>query len=638
MLRVVAAVATLLAACSRGQAPAPPPLVARNLLLVTIDTLRADRVGAYGYRAARTPALDATARGGARFERAYATAPITLTSHASLLTGLYPPGHGARHNGVRVKDGVPTLATVLRSKGFATAAFVAAFPLERRFGLATGFDDYGDRLPRDARGRPVNERPGREVADEAIGWLRHEQARPFFLWVHFFEPHAPYGDPARGALRPAGERYDEEVATADHEAGRVLAALGSRARDTLVIVAGDHGEAFGEHGEVGHSLFVYDTTLRIPLILRGPGVPAGRVVVEPVTLVDIVPTAMRLLGMAPIDGDGIDLRPVLEGHAVSPREIYAESFAPLLDFGWSSLRSVRSGPWKAISAPRPELYDVERDPGEQVDVAGAAGTSGPRGLGPGGPPAGAREVLRTLLARVDGYGPAEPSASDLRASHGSDTVSRLASLGYLQGRTIPGGSRADPKDRVALAARIAEVTSGEAQGARRLALLRAIAREDPGNGQMRLRLGDALAEAGNLREAEAHFEAAMAAGIPSADAHIGLAMCLAERGRLDTALATLEAGNRIEPGNQVVQANIGLLDARLGRTDAAADALRRALALDADFHEARFNLALVLARAGRRVEAEREAAELLRRLPPTAPQRGEVERLLRALRESPRSR
>ena len=298
----------VMAACSTER-PASKP-AARNLLLITIDTLRADHVGAYGYAPARTGTLDALAKSGAVFEHAYAAAPITLPSHATLLTGRYPPGHGARDNGLRISATVPTLATALHAKGFATGAFVAAFPLDHQFGLDRGFDVYGDFLPRAADGKLANERPAADVVNDAIAWLRQQnlelgtqnselrtpnserrttnaerRTSPFFLWVHVFEPHAPYGDPA--STRPLIDRYDEEIATADHEIGRLIAALGPAASSTLVVAAGDHGEAFGEHGEYAHSIFVYDTTLRVPLLMSGPGIRAGTRVAGAVTLADV---------------------------------------------------------------------------------------------------------------------------------------------------------------------------------------------------------------------------------------------------------------------------------------------------------------------------------------------------------------
>ncbi len=599
-----------LAGCGEPGAPAPPSLP-RHLVLITIDTLRADRVGAYGYSGARTPVLDEVARGGVRFERAFAPAPITLTSHASLLTGLYPPGHGARHNGMRVKPGTLTLAAHLRAQGFATAAFVAAFPLERRFGLDGGFEVYGDRLPRGVDGRPAAERPGYEVVDEAVAWWRASQADRRFLWVHLFEPHAPYGAPSAAAGRPASDRYDDEVALADREAGRLLAAISGAATDTLLVVASDHGEAFGEHGEVTHSLFVYDTTLRVPLLMRGRGLPAGLVVPDTVVLVDLVPTVTRLLGVAPLDPDGIDLSPCFEKRALPARDLYAESYAPLLDFGWSPLRSIRSGRWKAIEAPRPELYDVSADPGELHPRDEAA-------------------TLARLLDRVERFGPGLLPGQQVPAD--PEARSQLAALGYLHGGPAREGPRPDPKDRKALAARMQQAVSGEVTGPALKALLDAIVGDDPQNGQARQRLGYVLLEEGRAREAEPHFRAAIAARVPSADPYLGLAVCLGRRGAAGEALAVLREAAAVEPGNPVVLANIGIAEAALGRLPAATAALRSALERDADFHEARFNLARVLARAGRRDEAAREADELLRRLPPGAPQRTEVERLRAAVR------
>lgn len=603
--------ALVLAGCGgpREPARAVPPLP-RHLVLVTVDTLRPDRVGAYGYAAARTPALDAVARSGVRFDRAFATAPITLTSHASLLTGLYPPGHGARHNGMRLAAGTPTLAAHLRRHGFATGAFVAAFPLDRRFGLDAGFDVYGDRLPRRPDGRPGVERPAGEVVAEATAWWQGVRAERRFLWVHLFEPHAPYGDPAATPGRSPRERYDDEVAASDRAVGRLLEALGPAAADTLLVVASDHGEAFGEHGELTHSLFVYDTTLRVALLARGPGLPAGLAVADPVALIDVTPTCTRLLGVPPLDGDGIDLAPAFAGRTLAPRDLYAESFAPLLDFGWSPLRAIRSGPWKAIEAPRAELYDLAADPGE----------SSPR------------EEARTLaglLSRMTRFGSA---SIDPVPGGDPEARSRLAALGYLQGGSLRHGARPDPKDRRQLAARIATAFSGEVQGGALRALLERIAREDPGNGQVRQRLGYALIEEGRAREAEGHFREAIAARIPSADPYLGLARCLAARGAARDALETLRRAAVVEPGNAVVLANIGIAEAAGARLGEATAALEEALTLDPDLHEARFNLARVYARAGRRGEASLQAEELMRRLPANAPQRLEVERLRAALR------
>jgi choline-sulfatase len=637
---LIALVLALSACNSPSPPPGPPPASARNLVLVTIDTLRADRVGAYGYTRARTPAIDALARRGARFDKAYATAPITLTSHASLMTGLYPPGHGGRHNGMRVDQNVPQLAETLAAAGFSTAAFVSAFPLDRRFGLNKGFATYSDRMPRGPRGRLENERPGRQTTDEAIAWLgtlstlstlgtkgtsgTHgtpgtpgtpgTQSVPpgprFFLWLHLFEPHAPYGDPRSG--RSTADRYDDEIAEADLQVGRVFEALGANAANSLIVVVADHGEAFGEHGEISHSLFVYDTTLRVPLVITGPGVPA-RVIAAPVSLADVAPTVLRLLGVKPFDADGIDLAPALAGAELPGRDLYAESFAPLLDFGWSPLRSLRSQGFKYIAAPRAELYEVERDPGETRDIV----SSQP-------------QRAADLQERVQRY-----STTSLEPTERiePEALARLQALGYVSGSGDGrAAGRADPKDRAALAARISQVTSGELQGKELETALRQILAEDPKNPQANLRLAYVLLESGRCAAAMPLLNNAIGARVPTADAHLGLALCQAEARQVDRAVATLKEAERVEPDNPVVFANLGILLSDAGRHADGIPPLQRAIELDPDFHEARFNLARVLARANRRQEAAREAEELLRRLPASAPQRAEVQRLLAALR------
>jgi choline-sulfatase len=607
---VIVAALVALAACGaeRAAAPAAETAAARSFLLVTVDTLRADRVGAYGDGTARTPAMDALAARGARFTRAFATAPITLTSHASLMTGRYPAGHGGRHNGTRIDPAVPTLAERLSQADFATGAFVAAFPLDRRFGLNRGFETYDDRMPRGGDGRLANERPGRVVVDEALAWLQANRARRFFLWVHLFEPHAPYGDARTG--QPAAARYGEEVAEADRQLARLVDALGEQRETTLIAVTSDHGEAFGEHGEIAHSIFVYDTTLRVPLLLAGPGL-APRTIDAPVSLVDVAPTVLTRLGVTRLDADGMDLGPALTGAAVPERVLYAESFAPLLDFGWSPLRAVREGGWKYIAAPAPELFDLTADPGETRNVAAAA-----------------RARAATLQTAVERFGPGELPP---REPADRETAARLQSLGYVSGGGSS-GARPDPKDRRETAARIAQVTSGEVHGAALQGLLASILDEDPRNPLANLRLGYLLLESQRCGEAVPRFAAAIAANYPSADAHLGLAACQAASRDFAAAAATLRAADRVEPGNPVVQANLGLMLSDGGQPAAAVAPLQRALAIDPDLHQARFGLAIAFARAGRRGEAAAEAEALLRRLPPGAPQRPEVERLLAAVR------
>jgi len=605
-----------LAGCGSNTVPSAPatkPAAARNVLLITIDTLRADHVGVYGYASARTPVMDAVARGGVRFEKAWAAAPITLTSHASLLTGRYPPGHGARHNGIPVSSTVPTLATALKSAGFSTAAFVSAFPLDKRFGLQRGFDVYDDELPRAADGRHLNERPGAETASRALAWLRAPRGDRFFLWVHLFDPHAPYGDPSAQNARPALQRYDDEIATADREAGRVMAGLGDAAASTLVVIAADHGEAFGEHGEMGHSIFVYDTTLHVPMVMQGPGVPKGVAVKGDVSLVDVAPTITALLGLQQMDVDGRTLVSAFDRHPLDTRPIYAESFAPLFDFGWAGLRAVRDGAWKYIAAPKPELYDLSAD---WMEASNRVADD---------PQRVAR--LETVVGRWSG---AEPGTAQ---SSSPEVLSRLQSLGYISGpRRDRSSARPDPKDRIALASRLAMVTSGEVQGDALVFTLEAILRDDPLNPQAHLRLGYAELARDRCPRAEPHFRAAIKSGLPSADAGLGLAQCRGKAGDLKGAGDALAAARHAEPESPVVAANIGLLSLQQKRIPAAIVELRKALSADPQLHEARFALARALAIAGDRAGATAEAQSLLERLAPDAPERQEVQRLLAALK------
>jgi choline-sulfatase len=589
-----------------------------TLVLITVDTLRADRVGAYGWARARTPAIDALAARGVRFTHAYATAPITLPSHASLLTGSYPPGHGSRHNGVAVRADIPTLAERLREQGWSTGAFVGAYPLDRRFGLARGFQEYGDRMPRTDDGRPLNERAGRVVVDEALAWLGRAGPERVFVWVHLFEPHAPYvPDSARGpggASLPAEVRYDDEVAAADAQVARLLAGLGARAATAAIALAGDHGEAFGEHGEVSHSVFLYDTTLRVPLVVAAPGVLPS-VVDAAVSLVDVAPTLLGLAGAPALHVDGVSLLPVLQGGAAPSRELYAETYAPLMDFGWSPLRCVRLGRLKYIEAPRPELFDIEADPGENQNQVAARQADAAR----------LADRLRVYAGGLPMPSRATPEDADARR--------RLAALGYVSsgGKTTAGVPRPDPKDRRDLAARMALAFSGELTGNVLRQALERLAAEDASNALVRTRLGDVLVEAGELRQAEPHFRAAIAAQLPSADPYLGLALCLAATGRPREAERILSDAMLVEPGNPVVEANRGALALEAGRLDAAQSSLARAVELDPDLHQARFNLVRVMARQGRQAAARMQAEDLLKRLPDSAPQRAEVERLLRAL-------
>ncbi len=408
-----------------------------NLLLITLDTTRADHLGCYGRADAATPNLDALARSGARFEQALSPAPLTLVSHATMLTGLAPRRHGVRDNVVfRLDASHPTLASILGERGYATAAVVAAAVLDRSTGLARGFDSYDDRVRIGERSEfNFEERAASQVTDAARTLLQ-DLKPPFFLWVHYYDPHAPYVPPEPYAGRFAGRPYDGEIAFMDEGIGGLVAALRAKGleRTTVVAVAGDHGESLGEHGEDRHDLFVYQATQRVPLLIAGPGVPARRRVGANVGLVDLLPTLLDLLGLpAPARIDGRSLVPMLAsgGKAMSiedPKRGYEmESFFPAYSYDWAPPLALVSGRFKYVALPRPELYDLVADRSETrdllADVTGDPGSSGPTSGSTAGqraspqPPVRSShlETARRLDAELRGRYASDPMAASFGA-------------------------------------------------------------------------------------------------------------------------------------------------------------------------------------------------------------------------------
>jgi choline-sulfatase len=538
-------------ACSRREGTSRPDGTRPSVLLVTIDTLRADRLGAYGDAQARTPHLDALARAGLVFDRAYAPTPLTLPSHASLMTGLLPPAHGVRGNGAfALGPGPPTLAEALRARGLRTAAFVGGFPLSRRFGLDRGFEHYDDRMEK-APGLHFEfaERRAADVVAAARGWLA-QAAGPVFVWVHVFDPHAPY-DPPPAYAGP--DPYRGEIAAVDAALGALLEAWDARPGPSYVAVTSDHGEAFGEHGEQSHSLFVYDVTLHVPLLLRGPGVAARREA-RTVGLADLAATLLARTGG---EGPRLPGRDLAAG-PLEPRPLYAETLAPRLDFGWSDLRSWREGRYKLIRAPRPELYDVESDPGETHDLAKAD-------------PSRAAALDSAL-------GQALAAMGELESRRGPDqeAAERLRALGYAQG---PGGvgSGADPKDRIEVALAIARATGPFADADAAARAYEAIVVRDPQNPLVNFRLADALLRAGRPARALPYFKRVADAGPRSADPLVGLATAYAQLDRMDDARAALERALALEPGNGQAHYNLGEIARARGDAPGARAAYEAAL-------------------------------------------------------------
>ena len=470
-----------------------------NLLVVTIDTLRADHVGAYGYAGAETPVMDGLGRRGARFENVLSAVPITGPAHATLFTGQYPPAHGVREN-VAFTLGArhPTLATILQGHGYRTAAFVGAFPVAATYGFGRGFDHYNEDFHPAPAGSQGAERPGNEVADRAIEWLASLGSGPFFAWVHFYDPHHPYTPPPPYRARFEGHLYDGEVAFADAQLGRVLEALQAtgRDKDTVVAVLADHGESLGEHGEMTHAILIYESTLRIPFFLAGPGIPVGVAISTRVGAVDVLPTLLGLLGIdSPSGLPGRDLRPALVGKQVRAEPLYVESLFGRLTCRWSSLRGWVSEDWKLVQGAETELFDLKADPGELRNLAAQE---------PG-------RVERMRAALQAALGKMAPGGDTARgATLSPEQEERLRSLGYVGGSGDAGSldepGLPDPRARVLIYERVWRAMGAFGHAVpRALADMEAVVALDPGNPFAHQALGHLAYRDGRLGTAARAF-------------------------------------------------------------------------------------------------------------------------------------
>ena len=571
----------VLAPGCRRAAPTPPSAERPNVLLVTIDTLRADRVGCYGHASASTPVLDALAARGVRFETAIAHVPLTGPSHASILTGLGPLGHGFRENaGFVLPAQVRSGTQDFREAGYRTAAFVSAFPLDRRFGFDRGFEVYDDHLPKgnDPRRTPYVERFADATTGAVVRWLEapaETAGRPFFLWVHYYDPHAPYEPPGDLAARFRTAPYDGEVAFADQQLGRLLRALGERGllERTLVLAMSDHGEGLGEHGEGTHGLFVYDSTLKVPLIVAGPGVAAGRVASTVARGIDVLPTLLDYAGLAPRpEIEGRSLRPAMEGREMSDAPVYAETLYPQREFGWAPLFAWRTSRTKMIEAPRPELYDLEKDPGETDNLASRDNARLTE----------MRQKLEVARSRT------APSAT---AEIDPEAAERLRALGYVAGAGGPpvaaGASLRDPKDGQRLVPRLnrgMSVVRTDPEAAIRD--LTAVLAEDPGLLMARRSLAVAYGAAHRFDRAIAELRRLEKEGVLSAEDGVVLGDNLRFAGRLDEATAVLERTARENP--RFAQPWISLAEVHVKREKLgeAATAFEHALEITPDHVEA----------------------------------------------------
>ena len=600
-------------------AGAPQPGEALNVLLVTLDTTRADRLGSYGHAGARTRHMDRLAAEGVRFEHAFSPAPITLPAHASLFTGLYPFAHGVRNNGnFYLPERFQTLATVLHDRGYHTGAFVSAFVLDRRYGLARGFDTYDDRQegPGTQVVRLEAERRGDRTALALLAWLdehaRRDAGRPFFAWLHLFDPHEPYRPPP--PFREAFEHspYDGEIAFDDAILASVLERLDQRAlRDrTLVVVAGDHGESLGEHGEETHSMFVYESALRVPLLFWRPGLlPAGAVVTPPVRLTDVAPTILELVGASPLDtAHGRSLVPLMRGESASAAPaVYAETLLPQLYMNWAPLRAIRDDRWKYIEAPRPELYDLQADPRET------------RNLLPERQPVA--NALARELDRLTGGGRGAVADGMMDA----ETLEKLASLGYVGAGAEPArgtpNTQADPKDVIEVFNQLRRANSAvrDRRFADALPILERVLRDDSRNAFARLVLGSARMGMEDYPKAIVQFRRYLQLVPSSAYAHHWLSICHVRLGDQANALREADAALAIDPRFSDARVMKGGILASRGQHDAALKELRLAVKTDPAKTILRLDLARVLAEAGRLDEADREYATALSQQPGLGP-------------------
>jgi arylsulfatase A-like enzyme/Flp pilus assembly protein TadD len=552
-----------------------------NVLLVTLDTTRPDRLGAYGYDKARTPALDALAAGGVRFANAYCQVPMTLPSHCSILTGTGPLAHKVRNNGTYfLSQEMVTLAERLKERGYRTAAFVSSFNVDSRFGVAQGFDIFDDQFGANEMIKTFrSERGAGETSAAFLRWLDGMPGGPFFSWVHYYDPHMPY-DPPSPFKEQFQDPYDGEIAYMDASFAKILEGLRKKGllENTLIVVAGDHGEAFGEKKEVSHGLFIYDATMKVPLLFHAPrNIPRGRVVDARVRLIDIMPTILDALKMpANKEVQGRSLLPYIEGRRSDDLPCYLECYYPLETYGWSELVGLIDNGKKFIKAPRPELYDLKSDPGESRDLvqkeAGAAAA-----------------MMRKLQAMI------VADSSDLAPSRrklSREEEERLRSLGYVAGDAsvrVGKGPLPDPKDKV-----------DEFQ-----IIYRAVFCE----------------EEGKWEEAEKSYREILRLQPDVAWRYVDLAIFLSRRERLPQAIDVLRQGLSRMPDSFVILTRLAHFEMRAGRFDEAFEMSQAALRIDPGYFDALVIAAAVEDVRGNLGEAERLYGQALEIEPENRPVR-----------------
>ena len=508
-----------------------------------------------------TPAIDALASRGVRFTHARTAAPLTLPSHVSIMTGVRPPDHGVRVNGTVFGGTQPTIARVLHDGGYRTGAFIGAYVLDRRFGLSDGFDTYDDRVQRDPSGSETLEaqRRGDAVMDAALNWLASDNGRPFFAWIHLYDPHAPYEPPAEYLARAGNDPYDGEVAFADAQVARLLDSIGKSGKtdSTVIAVVGDHGEGLGDHSEATHGMLAYDSTLRVPLVLAIPG-RAASIDDEPVSLVEIAGTLVQL-AQRPIP------QTMRSGSLLAPaqREAYAETEYPRTA-GWHPLKSLADDRWKVILSSEPELYDLSADPGERRNVASSK-----------------QGIVDAMRRRIEALGSGRAAAGK---SIPADAAERLRALGYVSGAAAPAANDRAPNPAERIAAwntfekELTRLTSGDPR--RALPGLAGLARTFPDAPVFQATYARALKETGRVRDAVDVYRRAVARWPEDPWMYHDLAVAAGAAGFRAEAARAEQAALALEPANAAASNGLGLLQVQAGKPADAVKAFERAVKAD----------------------------------------------------------
>lgn len=574
-----------------------------NVLLVSVDTLRADHLGAYGSKTP-TPVIDALAREGVLFEKAVSQVPVTLPSHTCLLTGTYPVFNGVRDNGsFRLDATHETLAEAFRRAGYHTGAFVGSFALDSRFGLDRGFDVYDDYYgdTSEYNDFAISERPAESVLRSAMKWLGTARDKPWFAFVHLYDPHAPYAPPPPFREQFRSDLYRGEIAYVDRALGAFLEELRRMApqEQTLIVLVSDHGEGLGEHGEKTHGMFAYDATLHVPLIMSWKGVLSPGVrVASRVRSIDVAPTLLALASLPPLAAQqGSSLLPLVTGQERSDRESYFEALSFNLNRNWAPLTGLYLGTRKFIDLPVPELYDLARDPGELANLAPASARTS----------SDMRDALRRLVATSS----TESTREIRKAEVDEETMARLRTLGYLVSSRPPQedapkySTEDDPKNLVALSNELDEGVAANLRGESQesIRIFREIIAKRPTFSIAYSNLAYVLREAGDLEGAIAVLRRAVERGAANQTMLGRLGLYLQEEGTLGDSIAILESLTHDDPSYAEAFNYLGVSYARAGRTAEAAAALEKLLALDPSYASAYGNLGSVRLQEGRLSDA-----------------------------------